>query len=346
MGRERIINEGEVTPVFGSGSAFSKEIAPIEGHILKGLMFYSRGDHDTLITAGGATDGEAAPITELQVEVPRIDRGNPRRPIDPIVWNWRPVDLIHLASQYAGHLIPRANPLADLGVHFSTFFIPFAPPKRITNNYDDWGIPASEINGKIRIRGNYGGLTSIGPSATGIRHRTSISQIVESPNRIPPRACLMGIQNRIPIESDTRHGPLVIQPGAAEAVFQLFLRQHDDSAVSAQRVNGLVTRYIFKMNQVDLIDELHTMLQKKMNSDLSLDAAAIQAGISGHLFSKRGIFGELPQIDGGTALSLTVDTSEEIPVEFANVTPTTADAVYANIVGAKLTSFGRNERGV
>jgi len=345
MGRERIINEGEVTPVFTAGSAFSKEIAPIEGHVLKGLMFYFRGDHTTNITTG-ATDGAAAPITELQVEVPRIDRSNPRRPIDPIVWNWRPVDLIHLASQYAGHILPTANPTGTGTNHFGAFYIPFAPPKRITNNYDDWGIPASEINGKIRIRGNYGGVASIGTGSTVITHRTSISQIVESPNQLPPRACLMGIQNRIAIESDTRHGPLVIQPGAAEALFQLFLRQHDDSATAAQRVDGLVTRYIFKMNQVDLIDELHTMLQKKHNTDFSLDAAAIQAGISGHLFSKRGIFGELPQIDGGTALSLTVDTSEEIPVEFANVTPTTADAVYANIVGAKLTSFGRNERGV
>jgi len=333
MGTERAIDEGRLIPVYTAGSTFAHEIAPLENMVLKGLRLYYAGDHTTNITTA-QTDGEANVITELQIEVPRVG-------MSPIVWNWTPRDLKQLTAYWDGALPASANPTATTGVHFGEILIPFAPPKRMTSNYDAWGIPSQDINGKIRIRGTYGAVTAIGTGSTAITHETNIVQITERPNtQNMPQAALMGIQNRINIESDARHGPQPIQTGLAEMIAGLFLRQHDVSDQAAQRQDGLVSRWIVKTQDVNpWVDQIHAQAKRKGAADFSLDAAGVPTGIALLTPSRRFIGGEMIQINSNTILSLTSDTSEVVSVEYTNITPAAGDAVFANVIGAQRSSF-------
>ncbi len=336
----RRIDQGELEPRFAAGGSFSKEIS-IEQGVLKYIDIYFAGDHTTAITTG-ATDGEFQPIQELQVLIPRV-RG------EPVVWNWKPRDLKHLTYFMAGTLPPRANPAASLGVHYGLMRIPLALPKRLTTNPGIWGIMADEIKGKIRITGTYGPVTSIGTGSTIITHVSNITTGVALAQRrrgrmLPmerPQMVLSGQENRFALESDARHGPLVVQTGNIHKLYGVFIRQHDVSATAAQRVDGLITRLQLRHTDYDqVLDEFHAILKKSTQQFFHTDAADTPAGISIWTPSRKGLPREMPDMFDSQVLELTADTSETIPVEFTNVTPAIGDAVYANVIGAMFTADG------
>jgi len=336
----RRIDQGELEPRFEPSGSFSKEISLSEG-VLKYIDLYSVGDHVTNIT-GAATDGETRPIQELQVLIPRKQG-------EPVVWNWKPRDLKFLTQQMAGTLPVNANPTATTGVHFSLIRIPLALPKHLTTNPDIWGISADDIAGKIRITGTYGAANAIGTGATVTTHRTNITTGLALAQRrkgriLPmaqPMMVMAGQENRFAIESDARHGPLVVQTGNIHKLYALFLRQQDISATAAERVDGLVTRFMLHHTDYDqLLDEFHIILKKDTQQEFGLDVADIPDGISTFRPSRMGLPREMPDLFDDQVLKLTADTTEVTPLEVTNVTPATGDALYANVMGPMFTRAG------
>lgn len=323
-------NVGDLSPVFAASSAFRLAVNPPAG-ILKGLQIRNRGQHTTDITTA-ATDGELNYFNTLQVTVNR--KGKP-----PIIQNALPRDHKWLTAYFRGTLPERANPAtagtALANAHYGQFDIPFAPPDRLCNDPDDWGIPTDTLDGPIIIEGTYGAASDIGAGATAIANRTSVSCDIKVGSARRPRMALGVNYHRLAHESDSRLGPDSIGVGNLEALAAVMLVQHDNSAAAAQRVDGLITRFTVELQEYGIIsDELFRLMKARTQSYYGLAVADVPAGVGILTLAPGWSPDEMPMLRGRT-LSVIHDSAEATPDDITAVTPTTSDAVRVLVVGAQ-----------
>jgi len=325
---------GQLVPAFTENSAFTHNLSPQDG-ILERIDVFYRGDHDTLITAGGQIDGEANIFQSFQVTIPR-------KGLSPLIYNPLPRDHKFITQHFEGALPLNANPLADLGTHDGMFSIYIALPERLARDPLDFGLDSQDISDSIIIEGNYGANASIGPSATGIRNITDFTVVTRQrrPNR-KPFASLSMNQNFLVHDSTARRGPSQVEMGNIEALYGVFLRQHDNSAVSAQRVDGLITRFILEHSQEGILaDDLFQFMKRRSAAHFGLPQAEVPAGITFPVFSRGGDIGDMPIMIQGRKLTLIHDSAEAVPTGTVDVVPAASDAVYAIAVGIQLTRAG------
>jgi len=329
----RVKDVGEVTPRFTAGAPFKLEIAPPDG-IITELLIASRGDHTTNITTA-QIDGEANIFSALQVTFQR--RGLP-----PVIINVLPRDLKHINSYLEGQAIAAANPTATTGVHHFATKIPLVLPPRLVGNPLEWGLDTTELAGPILLEGTYGAVTDLGTGATVVTNILNVSVCTRRrPRRgeIRPSFILAMNQNRIQHESAARQGPTTISTGNLEALWGIFLRQHDVSAQAAQRVDGLITRFIIDHSEEGILnDEFFQTLQKRSGNFFKLAAADLPVGTAFPVFSERGRIQDMPILMRGRTLKMIHDSVEVLPVEVTDVTPAANDAFYAIPIGVQLTA--------
>jgi len=331
---DKILDVGDFLPDFTANGSWTRNVTPPDG-ILKGLIIHTRGTHVTAITAGGQQDGELNTIPTFRCEVKRAGS------LGPVIWTAEPRDLKFIKSYFDGQLTPEANPAGDGAAHFATFFVPFVPPARKTEDPAAWGIDTSTISGSIILTGTYGGVTSIGPSATAIAQVTSVTAVVgpRNPGR-PPFMALAGSVHRITYDS-ARREKIDLATAEMEAVVGVFIRTLDSSAVSADRVDGLFTRIEYKhTNATDLERQLFIMAKNRGANEFGLAAADVPAGISFHLFNDNFALGNMLDLRNNQTLEILLDSDEAVPAGVTNVAPGAGDAVFATVIGVKFSAVG------
>ena len=338
IGLCRVKDAGDLVPAYTASTPFRLEVFPPDG-ILQNLSFYIRGTHVTLITAGGTTDGEVRTINDLRVTAPRRGR------LKPIIHNALPRDLKHITSLFEGQLPDRANPLGDGLAHFGEFSIYYAPPPHLVANPASYGLDTSELSGPIIVEGTYDAVTSIGPSATAITQQVTVTACSIKRTGVRPTLALTMNRNAILHESDSRLGPTNLGVGNMDLLWMLYLRQNDVSAVSASRVDGLITRFdIEHSEEGDLNDELFQQLKKRTGKRFKLANADIPAGIAISEFSPGGLASFMPSMLEGQELQLRHDSTEAVPAEVTDVTPAAGDSIEAIPIGVQFTQAGEGRR--
>jgi len=330
---------GDLVPDWTANGSFRLEIAPPDG-VLKRIDFYIRGDHTTNITLA-QEDGQVNTFNALMVTFPR--KGG----LKPIIWNVLPRDLIHMSALFEGQRNTNANPTATTANHFDMFSIWLALPDHLHDSPNEWGLDTAELSGPIVVEGQYAAVTGIGTGSTAVTQQTTVSVCTEQRRRLGARAltpfAAMGAnQNRIQIESDSRHGPTTVNMSNIDHLWGLMLRNHDDSDQANERQDGLVTRFIIDHSREEILtDEFQIILKKITNKFFHLDRTDQADGIVLPVFAPTGEIGDMPFMGAGRTLKLTTVTDETIPVEVTNVTPGAGDAVYAIPIGAQLSLAGQ-----
>ncbi len=330
----KIKNVGNLDPAFTANGTFRLEISPPSG-ILDNIQFFVRGKHTTNITTA-QIEGAVNTFASMQITFPRLNVPN-------IIWNVLPRDLVWINALMQGQRPANLNPTASAAVHKDSFRIPLALPRHLTRFPQIWGLDTRELAGPIIVEGQYGPVTSIGTGSTAITQDTSVSICVRKRRPgITPTLVLAATQNRLGNTDDARNGPTNISTGNIQALWGLFLRQHDNSAQAAQRVDGLVTRYTIDHSQEEILaDDFFSIAKRRTGEFFQFAAADLPAGINFEVFAPSGELDDMPVMVGGRRLALTHDSVEQTPDDVTNVTPAANDAVYAIPVGVQLTAAGQ-----
>jgi len=331
MGLCRISNQGNLDPNFVANQPTRAIIVPPDG-ILKRLDFYFTGDHTTDMSA--QEDGESNIFSSFRVTVPRKRLPN-------IVHDILPRDSKWLTAILEGSLSEHLNPTGTTLDHQGRFSIFYAPPRRLTPLYRDYGIDTRDLSGPIIIEALYNGVASIGASSTAITNETRISACVEERTSIAPSFVLAYQQNRLDHTSDARLGPETLGTANLERLAAIFLRQHDDSGTTTERVDGLITRFIARFQGTDIHDELFQALKQRTAQFFQFDRADYPDGIGIQLFAEDWNPAEMLPLKTGNDIKLIHDSVEALPDTVTNITPASGDAIYAITMGVQLTAAAR-----
>lgn len=329
-------NIGDLVPQFTPGATFRLQALPLDG-ILTRIDFYLRGDHTTNITTP-QVDGQVNIINDLRVTI------NRKAGLQPIVWNVRPRDLVHITRLFDGQLPANANPTASLATHFDLFSIFLAPPPHLVALPTAWGLDTAEI-ANIIIEGSWGAVTDIGTGATIVTTDVSVTTCSLRRTGVAPIMALAANQNFVLHESDARLGPDDLGVGQIDALWLLYLRHNDQSAQAAQRVDGLITRHFIDHSEEGrLNDEFFIMLKKATGLRFKLAAADLAAGVAISEFAAGALISDMPSMMEGQKLSVEHDSAEVVPVEVTDVTPAAGDGIMYIPIGGQFTAAGEARR--
>lgn len=321
------IHVGDLNPVFTPNGRFTADVNVPVG-VIKDLALYVHGTHVTAITTA-CTDPEWNLITSLRVYIPRKTR-------PAIIWDLPARDLKWITAYWAGTTPANVVTAADGGVHYGLIKIPFYPPDVLCSDDGAWGINSDELAGPIHLEGQFGPAANIGVGATVVASTVRVSVgIDQTPRRASLALC--GSTHFIAHESAQRSGKTLLAAGNAEFLYGLYLRQHDNSATAAQRVDGLVTRFIAEHSTAGtLFDQLFIVLKKETGLLFKLAAAESPAGVCIFPADSKALLDTLPPMVGGRSVSLLMDSAETVPDEVTDVTPAAGDGVYVGFLGVQL----------
>jgi len=326
---------GDVTPAFTAGRPFKLNANPPDGVLLR-LDFYLRGDHATAITTA-QLDGEVNIISDMQVTFQR-------RELPDVVWNLLPRDLKWITALFNGQLPATANPAGDAGIHFAYFSIFLAPPDRLLDIPNDYGLDTRDLSGDILIEGHWGAVTDIGTGATAVTTDMTITACVaERKPGLPPLLVLSGNKTFVTHNAAGETGPDRIGTGGIEGLFMAMVRTFDNSLIATDRPDGLITDMTFEHTNVrgDLLKELFIVSKKDSGVRFGLAAADLPAGIFIATFAAGGDIGDMPAMAGtGNALDVRADSQKTPPVEVTDVVPAAGDGFFVNTLGVQATRAG------
>ena len=214
---------------YAAGGTISQDLTPPDG-VLLGVHCRLRGT----FTAIGATANEDPwinTVARLNISIPLPKGGY-------VSYDVRPKRMAWAGRWVSGQNL--AKLLLTAAGSFDAFEIPFVPQNKFMKNPDMWGVPVTDQNRKITIRGTFGALTdhAVDTSAISSTLDIAFNYVPHTASR-HPRQFLTYELNSFDASNDAAvtNREIVFDKNSF-AAYMLVASQHDDSTLD--RVNGLV----------------------------------------------------------------------------------------------------------
>lgn len=245
-----------------------------------------------------------------------------------------------ILSWYAGLRAERTIPAG--ATDFDSYLtIPLGWPPELMEADHPWGIEASYIVDAIQARIVWAAATEYGAAATTVANPVVEFDLqVEDEPHADNRLCILYNRNRFPVESATVFPERAVRlPGGTTHLFGLLMRQEDTSA-TADRVDGLVTRYRARHANGRTLFDAYFRTHRAQGAawckvDRDFAVTASPEGLDGTVFwpANRSLRAQRYPAGGGASVYIEIDSNAPVPNGVTDVTPAAGDAFHVLAMG-------------
>jgi len=317
-----LIQSTEVDQQHSSGRKFSAFLSPQAG-LIRGIAFLLDGTGVGGTTTALQDDGPFTLISDIAITIP-LKSGD-------VTSRLTGQDLYLLSRWLRGHVRESDTAASDTAFR-AMAYLPLGGPR------GGYHTAAMRPGARIVITGTWGPSTAYVSGSSSITTGRLIPSLDVDVGalRSESRRGLVYQFTRFAIESSSRFtNERVNKPSRAQRLLGVLWRSSDVSA-DADRVDGLVTRYILQHTKIGI---LHDQFMRDLRDDgadlLKIPdrdiVAASPLGLDGTAYYVAASGSGAPDLVSGDLVA-TLDAAEAVPPQTTDVTPASGDEVVATVV--------------